>query len=238
MITVGPVWLLFLLRVIELTTLLVVTIYWVNSMYKTLRAIPPVSRRTDPSMVWMIMVPFVGLIWQFVANAAVAESLAAEYRRRGWHLDENRPGFEQGVIACIVVCVVVLIRTSFAFQYSFSFVSTLLIGNLHPGFGFIGSIVIGFCMYRHMDRLAAFRERLEREPDPALSRANTFSFQQQILWNTGQYPPVNYPAPLPIILPRRSNGSLRALLVPEIRIRRRTIFLAGLRNPMIRHNRN
>ena len=40
---------------------------------------------------------------------------------------------------------------------------------IHPGFGFIGSLAIGFCMFRHVERLNAYRERLEREADPNLA---------------------------------------------------------------------
>lgn len=204
MIAGGPIWLLLLLRFIEITSLLVMTIFWVRSMQRTLRACAPSSRMADPSSPGLIMIPLFGLIWQFVANTNVSESIAREYRRRGWHLDENRPGFEQGMVACLIVCAVVLIRTSYAVQFPFHFFSTLVVGNLHPGFGFVGSIIIGFCMYRHMDRLASYRERMETEPDPSLtySQQPLFAFQQyasQQQWpqQPNAYPPQNYPPVMP-----------------------------------------
>ncbi|HET6991265.1 MAG TPA: hypothetical protein VFJ43_08080 [Bacteroidia bacterium] len=147
----GSVWLFILLRLIEGALFLLMTILWLRSMQRAMEACHPVSRSGEPASVWLTLIPVFGFIWQFISNTKVSESLAREYHRRGWHSDEDRPGMELGIVAGVVICVVVAIRSVFF---------------IHPGLGFIGTLAMCFCMYRHMDRLNSYRERLEKEFDP------------------------------------------------------------------------
>lgn len=167
MVIGGPVWLYLLIRLTEVVLLIIMTCYWLRGMQRAMEACHPVSRSTEPGMVWLTLIPVFGFVWQFIASKNTAEALAREYHRRGWHSDEDRPGLELGAVTGVVVCGVVLVRVIF-------------IQDIHPGFGFIGSLAIGFCMFRHVERLNAYRERLEREADPttAFGQIPTPFFQQ------------------------------------------------------------
>lgn len=153
---IGPAWLYFLLRVVEIGLLVMMTVFWLRAMHRSLEACNPVSRKIEAGLVWLVFIPFWGLVWQFICSRRVGESLAAEYRRRGWSNDEDCPGFEIGVVTGIVVCLITLLRVFFWNQ-------------IHDALFFAGTVGIGFCMYRHIDRLGAYRERLEKENAPLVS---------------------------------------------------------------------
>ncbi len=147
----GSIWLFVFLLLVESAGFLLMTVLWLRSMHRALESCHKVSRSTEPDSVWLIFIPVFGFFWMFIINTKVSESLAREYHRRGWHSDEDLPGKELGIVACVVVCIVVVLRSVFA---------------IHPGISFIGTFAICFFMYRHMDRLNSFRERLEKEYDP------------------------------------------------------------------------
>lgn len=147
----GSLWLLILLLLIEIGLFITISALWFRSMQRAMAACHPVSRSADPDSVWLNFIPVFGFFWIFICTSRISDSLAREYHRRGWHSDENRPAFELGIVAGVVICICVLIRSIFA---------------MHPGIGFVMTLLMCFCMYRHMDRLNSFRERLEKEFDP------------------------------------------------------------------------
>ncbi|MBI3511748.1 MAG: hypothetical protein HY064_13895 [Bacteroidetes bacterium] len=161
----GPFWLLFLLKFIEVSLLIMMTIFWVRAMARAIESCHPAARTTESWSAWLTLIPLFGLVWQFVSGKNAGESLAREYYRRGWKSEEGRPGYELGAITSSIVVFVFLLR-------SFDYFSDML--DIHPGFYFIGTVVIGFCMYRHMDRLNAYRERIDKEamiiPDLAFTQ--------------------------------------------------------------------
>lgn len=148
----GSIWLFLFLRLLEGAGFLLMSVLWIRSMYRALESCHAVSRSAEPGSVWLTFIPVFGFFWMFISNTKVSESLAREYHRRGWHSDEDRPGLELGIVAGVTICIVVLIRAIF---------------QIHPGLSFIGTFAMCFCMYRHMDRLNSFRERLEKEFDPS-----------------------------------------------------------------------
>jgi hypothetical protein len=161
----GSVWLLVLLLLIELGLFITMSVLWFRSMHRAMAACHPVSRSADPDSVWLNFIPVFGLVWIFICTSRISDSLAREYHRRGWHSDENRPALELGIVAGVVICICVLIRSIFA---------------LHPGIGFVMTLAMCFCMYRHMDRLNSFRERLEKELDPTTAFGQIPVMQQMV----------------------------------------------------------
>ena len=198
----GPIWLYFLLRLIELAILITMTILWLREMQRSLEACNPVSRQLEPSLVWLTFIPLFGLVWQFICSKRVGDSLSREYYRRQWSNEEECPGNEQGIITAVTVCLVTILRVFFWSQ-------------IHPGLFFIGTVAIGFCMFRHFDRLKAFRERLEKEPEyfghnpffhqqPVYPQQPIYTqpiypqwMQQAPNYQQNQYPPPNQYSPMP-----------------------------------------
>lgn len=157
----GSIWLFVVLKLIEGALFLTMTIFWFRSMQRAMESCHPVSRGADPDSVWLCFIPIFGFFWQFICFTKVSESLAREYHRRGWYSDEDRPGKELGVVAGVIICIVVVVKAIFP---------------IHPGLAFICTLAMCFSMYRHMDRLNSFRERLEKEADP------TIAFGQIPVW--------------------------------------------------------
>ncbi len=148
----AGLWLFVLLRFIEGALFLTMSILWFRSMQRSMSACNTVSRSAEPETVWLTLIPAFGLVWQFVCVIRVSDSLAREYHRRGWHSDEDRPGRELGIVACVVITLAVLIRIFFAF---------------HPGLGFLLTLSMCFTVWLHTQRLNSFCERLEKEIDPS-----------------------------------------------------------------------
>jgi hypothetical protein len=153
----GPFWLFLLATLIEFGVVILLTVIWCNSMERALRACDFTSRKMPLGQSWLIFIPLFGFIWQFVAVNKVSVSLATEYHLRGWKSDEGRPGIETGLIACVVILVVFLLR---------------LLVVIHPGISVMMSLGICICMYMHRDRLNAFTERLEAENKKAQQAFN------------------------------------------------------------------
>jgi hypothetical protein len=145
----GPAWLFLLARLIEIAVVILLTVFWCSSMERALRACDPSSRKMALGQSWLIFIPLFGFVWQFIAVNKVSLSLATEYHLRGWKSDEGRPGIETGLIACVVVVVVFLLRS--------------ILIDLNPGVAVLTSLAICICMYMHRERLIAFTERLEAE---------------------------------------------------------------------------
>jgi hypothetical protein len=56
---------------------------YIASLSAVIQKCSPGSRTMDPGMVWLMLIPFFGFIWQFAVARAVARSLENEYRLRG-----------------------------------------------------------------------------------------------------------------------------------------------------------
>lgn len=171
----------FFMRMLELILVGLMTAWWLNNISEALKHTHRAVRSLDPKQVWLTFIPGFGLVWAFIINTKVSESLAREYRRRGWQSDESRPGFEIGAVAAVVGCI-----------YQLQFFFTLLI----PFLSFVCAIILAGVMYRHADRLTAFRERLENEPDPSMHQPQPFYPQQWPQNYPPQYPQ-NYPQQWP-----------------------------------------
>ena len=162
----GPTWLFLLGRLVEIAVVVLLTVVWCNSMERAIRACNPLSRKIQSGQSWMIFIPLFGFIWQFIAVNRVSDTLAMEYHLRGWKTDEGRPGIETGLIVCVLVVVVVILR-SFIF--------------LNPLLDLVMSMAICICMYMHRERINAFTERLEKENKKATNNFDFFTGPSQFL---------------------------------------------------------
>ncbi|MCU0431971.1 MAG: hypothetical protein MUC87_00795 [Bacteroidia bacterium] len=187
-----PMWMYFLMRLLEASLIIGVTVWWLNNIAMALSKVHPQVRSGQPGQVWLTLIPLFGLVWGFVINTQTSESLAREYRRRGWDSDEARPGFEIGTMTVVVACL-----------YQFQLYFTIAI----PFVSFVGAILLGGAMYRHSERLNAFRERLDEAPDAvpniqAPASPPVWPQQPQQQWpNQPQWPgepqQTQWPAPPP-----------------------------------------
>ena len=87
---------------------LIPMIFYLLTLQNTLNAVSPGNRKMNPGQVWLMLIPFLGAVWQFLVVGWVADSLAAEFHSRNKPVPESRPGYSIGLTYCILfVCGII-----------------------------------------------------------------------------------------------------------------------------------
>jgi hypothetical protein len=79
-------------------------IFYLLTLNKALKQCDPSSRRLEPVMIWLCLVPLVGLVMNFLVIHGLAESLRNEFARRQLQIAEQSPGYSQGLGYSICAC--------------------------------------------------------------------------------------------------------------------------------------
>lgn len=87
---------------------LIPTIFYILTLQQSLNKCAAASRTMDPGMVWLLLVPFFNLIWNFFVVMGVAKSLGNEYVRRGIPSSESAPGQSVGLAMSICACCCII----------------------------------------------------------------------------------------------------------------------------------
>jgi hypothetical protein len=66
-----------------LAVVLVIAIFYLLTLQKALSRVSPRNRLMEPGMVWLMLVPCINIIWQFMIAIRVPDSLRNEFRARG-----------------------------------------------------------------------------------------------------------------------------------------------------------
>jgi hypothetical protein len=74
---------------------LVLTIFYLLTISRTLAAVSEQHRRMNPGLVWLNLIPVFSLGWHFYTVLKVRDSLVAEFRAKGI-ADRNNGGFALG----------------------------------------------------------------------------------------------------------------------------------------------
>lgn len=174
-ILLGPIGLggpeLIIIGVVFLIALLPL-IFYLMTLQRTLELVSPDLRQVPPGQVWLLVIPIFGIIWHFILIGKIADSLAAEFRRRNIPLQEARPAFKIGQAMCILqLCGIIPV-----------------LGGLAGLAGFI-------CFIIYWVKIAGYKRELERSPVyypmgmPQQNYPPNYFNQQQ----TGNYNQQNYP---------------------------------------------
>lgn len=83
---------------------LIPAIFYILTLQKALNQCAPASRTMEPSLVWLLIIPFVNLIFSFFVVLAMAKSLASEFARRGMPSYDPQPGQSVGLAMSICGC--------------------------------------------------------------------------------------------------------------------------------------
>ena len=76
-------------------------IFYILTLSRALRKCSLASVSLEPGMLWLLLIPFVNLVWHFFVVMGMAKSLANECRARGIALAEPEPGQPIGIAMCI-----------------------------------------------------------------------------------------------------------------------------------------
>ena len=87
---------------------LVIGVFYLLTLMRTLQKCAPQSRTMEPGMVWLLLIPFFNWIWSFFVVTALSNSLANEFRVRGMVNAPREPGKQLGMWMSICwVCGIV-----------------------------------------------------------------------------------------------------------------------------------
>jgi hypothetical protein len=85
------------LTILFLLIFIVIGIFYVLTLYRTMKSITPVNRKIEPGQVWLMFIPIFNLYWSFVVVSKLSNSIASEIRYRTDRL-ETRPAYASGII--------------------------------------------------------------------------------------------------------------------------------------------
>jgi len=82
---------------------IVVHVLFLLNLQNTLKQVSPQNRKIQPGQVWMVLIPFFGIVWYFIMVQRIGKSLKAEFTVRQLPVG-YRPGQPVGMIMCILGC--------------------------------------------------------------------------------------------------------------------------------------
>jgi hypothetical protein len=80
---------------------LAVGIVYIAFLSRVLSKCSQSSRTMQPGMAWLLLVPLVNIIWNFLVVSALAKSLGNEFRLRNIPLSDPEPGKGLGIAMCV-----------------------------------------------------------------------------------------------------------------------------------------
>ena len=84
------------------------TILYVLTLTKTLNKCSAPSISLDSGMLWLLLVPFVNIVWHFFVVLGMTKTLTAEFRRRNIPTTDQMLGNSIGLAMCICgACVII-----------------------------------------------------------------------------------------------------------------------------------
>jgi hypothetical protein len=76
---------------------LALAIAYILTISNTLKKCAPTSRTMQPGMAWLLLVPLLNLVWNFLVVNAISDTLTNEFRLRGVQNFEPQPGKQIGM---------------------------------------------------------------------------------------------------------------------------------------------
>lgn len=147
---------------------LTIAIFYFLNLQNALKQCAPQNQRMAPGLVWLSLIPFFNLFWNFKVVSAVADSLAAELQMRGLPRNEERPGYQVGMAHCILsICAYI--------QY----LGIPVIGQLCGLAGFI-------CWIVYWVKIAGYKKKLMEHQQFAFGNPNPYPFPNAPV-NPNQY---------------------------------------------------
>lgn len=93
--------------IIMLIVGIVVQVLFLYTLYKAMKKCSEDSRAMAPGLVWLALIPFFSLIWNFFNVINIAKSLDNEFTAKGI-AHEERPGMKIGLAYAILAVLTVL----------------------------------------------------------------------------------------------------------------------------------
>lgn len=92
--------------IVTLWFTLIALVLYLLKLQETLKKCAPASRTMVPGKVWLVLIPFFGLIWHFIVVINIARSLGNEFARRGVACPELAPVRAVGLASSVCNCCI------------------------------------------------------------------------------------------------------------------------------------
>jgi len=129
---------IMLIVLVVLGICLIPTIFYLITLQNTLNQVKPENQKMQPGLVWLILIPLFGIVWQFIVVNNIADSLKAEFQQRNINVGEDRPGSGIGMAYCI-----------------------LMVCSIIPFVGFLTSIAGFICWIMYWVKISDFKSKLQ-----------------------------------------------------------------------------
>jgi hypothetical protein len=90
-----------LIEIILLLLFIIPLGFFLVTLQNTLKIISPENRKMSPGSVWLILIPFFGMVWQFIMVRRIADSIGDECVKLNIDTKERAPTYTIGLIYCI-----------------------------------------------------------------------------------------------------------------------------------------
>lgn len=117
---------------------LLIGILYIATLQKALNRCSIDSRTISPGSVWLLLIPFFNIVWQFVLVSKISESLHNEFTKRNINADPQ-PGKSIGLAYCI-----------------------LSVGSIIPVLGGLTSLASFICWIIYWYKISGYSEKLEQ----------------------------------------------------------------------------
>jgi len=88
--------------IIAVVVSIIPAIFYLITLQNTLKRVKKKNRKIEPGQVWLNLIPFFNIVWQFIMINRIADSLKAEFADRNISVKEDRPGAQIGVAYCVL----------------------------------------------------------------------------------------------------------------------------------------
>lgn len=106
-----------LLQLFFLLLFITPVVFYLITLQSTLQVIIPENRRMPPWQVWLLLIPFFNLIWQFVVVNKISHSIRRECERLNIPTKQEKPTFDLGNILSLLFIVGFMPKIGFFFTF-------------------------------------------------------------------------------------------------------------------------
>lgn len=106
-----------IIKLIYWAIMAIVAILFLLSLQNTIKAAAPGNRMMQPGLVWIQLLPLVGLVYSFMVARKVSDTIVAEYRSKGQYLASTKPTYGVGVVLALFSVIVTVVSVYFGLTY-------------------------------------------------------------------------------------------------------------------------
>ncbi len=86
---------------------LIPLIFYLITLQRALQTVSPENRKMEPGLVWLLIIPFFSLIWNYFVVDAIGISFKKEYEKYGM-MQSEKPTYSLGLTLAILQCCCII----------------------------------------------------------------------------------------------------------------------------------